>query len=159
MLCHLDKRVLNKRYKRGITPPLTVHDRSPILDETMNNLQCLNCGRPSLVLGEPVEPLQDRLNLVLSLLHECDCRALSKANTSTERDSLDRPCLSSFVAKASVESNSTIILNTISCISDVAGTRVYIPTRMRKCSMDSSKSTSAPSLNLTPLAAWLTWMS
>ena len=125
----------------------------------MNNFQCLYCGSPSLVLREPVQPLQDCPNVILSFLYECDWGVLSEGNLSVRRNSLNRPCLSSLVAKASVESSSTIILNTVSCISGVRGICVYIPTRLREDSMDSSKSTSASSLELTPLAAWFTWMS
>jgi len=56
---------------------LTVHDHPPILDKTVDDLQGLHCGSASLVLREPVEPLQHRQNVALSFLYECDCGALS----------------------------------------------------------------------------------
>ncbi len=68
-------------------------------------------------------------------------------------------CLNSLVARASVESSSTIILTTISSNAGIRGMRVYISRRLRKCSIDSDNSTSASQLDLTPLPALVTWMS
>ena len=140
---------------------LTIHDHPHTLDEAVNNLESLNCCSSSLVLRESVKPLQDRLDIVLSegFLYEFDYVALSRVTRQRERDSLDRRCLSSLVARASVVINSTNILTTVSSIVGVAGIRVYISRRFRKCSMDSSKSTSTLKLEITPLTVWFTWMS
>jgi hypothetical protein len=99
--------------------------------------------------------LQNQLDVVLSegFLYEFDYVALSEVIRQRERDSLDRPCLSSPVARASVVSDSTNILTTVSSIAGVAGICVYILRRFRKCSMDSSKSTSASKLEMTLLVA------
>jgi hypothetical protein len=58
---------------------LTVHDHPHILDETVDNLEGLSCGNPSLVLRESVESLQDRIDVLLSFLYKFDWIALSKA--------------------------------------------------------------------------------
>jgi len=58
-----------------------------------------------------------------------------------------------------VSSSSSMILKTISSIAGVGGIRAYISTRLRKSSMDSSKSTSASCWELAPLAAWFIWTS
>ena len=134
---------------------LTTHDHPHTLDEAVDNLENLSCCSHGLILRESVNPLQDQFDVVLSegFLYEFDYVALSEVTRQQERDSLDRPCLSSLVARASVVSNSTNILTTISSIAGVAGIRVYISRRFRKCSVDSSKSTSASKLEMTTLAA------
>jgi len=65
---------------------LTFHDHAHILDETMDDLESLSGGSASLVPSESVQPLQDRLNVLLSekFLHKFDCVVLSK--TSRQRD-------------------------------------------------------------------------
>ena len=65
---------------------LTVHGHPHILDETVDDLKCLSCGSPSLVLREPVEPLQNSLNVLLSFLEEFDCITLSKATHLSRRE-------------------------------------------------------------------------
>jgi len=124
---------------------LTVNNDLHTLDETVDNLEGVNCCSPSFVVSESVQSLQDRLDVLLSehFLYELDCDGLNKGNTPERIDSLVRPCLSSLVATASVEINSTIILTTISSIAGDEGICVYMSRRQRKCSMDSSKSTSA----------------
>ena len=59
---------------------LTIHEHVDILDETVDNLESLSGCRPSLVLGESVQPLQDRLDVLLSetFLYKFDCVAFSK---------------------------------------------------------------------------------
>ncbi len=158
MLCRLGRKTVNRCRATSRMYLLTIHDHAHILDETVNYVECLTCGSPSLVLRESVQPLQDGLDIILSegFLHKFDCAALSKVKTSARKDPLDRPCLSSLVARASVESSSTIILRTISSIAGVGGTRIYISRRLSKCSVDSSKSTRASQLDITPLAAWFT---
>jgi len=134
---------------------LTFQDHSHTLDETIDNIENLSCCDASLVLRESVKPLKDSLNVPLSegFLYKFDYVALSKMIRQREQDSLDRPFLIFVVARANMVSNSTNILTTISSIAGVAGIRVYISRRFRKCSIDSSKSTSASKLEMTPLAA------
>jgi hypothetical protein len=106
---------------------LTVHDHPHILDETVDDLKCLCCRRPSLVLGKSVQSLKNRIDLILSkkLLYKFLCISLSQVmNTPVNTDSLGRPCLICFVASARVESNSTIIFTTISVKAGVGGTFV-----------------------------------
>jgi len=71
---------------------LTIHEPPHILDQSVNNSECLSCGSPSLVLRESVEPLQHCLDVLLleKPLYKLDCAALSKSETSTRIDSLDR---------------------------------------------------------------------
>jgi hypothetical protein len=44
----------------------TVHDKLHIADETVNNLKCLGSGHASFVQGEPVQPLENILDLAFS---------------------------------------------------------------------------------------------
>jgi hypothetical protein len=71
MLCHLYDGIFNKR---RITRPhfRTVHDYPYILDDAVDYPKGLSRGTPSLLLRESVESLQDRLDVVLSLLEEFD---------------------------------------------------------------------------------------
>ena len=54
---------------------LTIHDHTDVLHETVNDFEGLGCRYPSLVVGEPVQPLQDRLDVLLSegFLYKFDC--------------------------------------------------------------------------------------
>jgi hypothetical protein len=45
---------------------LTVHHHPHILDKTINNFEGLRSSYPSLILGEPIQPLEYCLDLVLS---------------------------------------------------------------------------------------------
>jgi hypothetical protein len=67
---------------------LTGHDHPHILDETVDDLESLRCGSPSLVLRESVDSLQDRLDVLLSFLEEfdCQCIALSKATRPSQQE-------------------------------------------------------------------------
>jgi hypothetical protein len=56
----------------------TVRDHPHILDETVNNLEGLSCGNPSLVSRQSVKPLQDCLDILLSLRYKFDCIAMNK---------------------------------------------------------------------------------
>ena len=111
---------------------LTIHDDPHIqdLDETVDDFESLCCSSPSLILREPVQPLQDSFDV--SFPRKIHCTELSKHNTSKKMDPHDRPCLSSLVARASVESNSTMMLNIISSIAGVGGIRVKISARIRR---------------------------
>ena len=44
---------------------LTVYDYAHILDEAVDNLECLSCSSPSFFFRESVQPQQDRLDLLL----------------------------------------------------------------------------------------------
>ena len=45
---------------------LTFHYHSHILNKTVDDLEGLRCGYPSLVLGESIQPLEYRLDALLS---------------------------------------------------------------------------------------------
>ena len=44
----------------------TVHYHFHILHEAINDLEYLRCGYPSLILGKSVQPLEYRLDVILS---------------------------------------------------------------------------------------------
>ena len=140
---------------------LTLHDHPHTLDKAVDDLESLGRCRPSLVFRESVNSFQDQVDGVLpeGFLYEFDYVPLSEVTRQRERDPLDCPRLSSPVARARVVSNSTNILTTISSTVGVGGIRVYMSRRFKKISIDSSKSTSALKLEMTPLAAWFTWTS
>jgi hypothetical protein len=69
-----------------ISTLLTGHDHPHILDETVDDLESLRCGSPSLVLRESVNSLQDRFDVLLSFLEEFDCIVLSKAKRPSQRE-------------------------------------------------------------------------
>jgi hypothetical protein len=60
---------------------LTVYDHPHILEEFIDNLKRLRCRRPSLVQGQSVQPLKNRIDIILSqkLLYKFLCIALSQA--------------------------------------------------------------------------------
>ena len=45
---------------------LTIHDHTDVLHETVNDFEGLGCRCPSLVVGQSVQPLQGRLDVLLS---------------------------------------------------------------------------------------------
>jgi len=59
---------------------LTNQNLRHVLNEAVDDLEGLSRGGPSLILGESVQPLEDRLNILLTenLFGEFDCAALSK---------------------------------------------------------------------------------
>ena len=59
---------------------LTIQNLRHILNEAVDDLEGLSRGGPSLILRESVQPLQDRLNILLTenLFGEFDCAVLSK---------------------------------------------------------------------------------
>ena len=69
--------MLNRQQTTNHLKPLTFYDHSHILNETVDDLKRLSCSRPSFVLGKSVQPLKNRLNLILSeeLLYEFLCIA------------------------------------------------------------------------------------
>ena len=66
---------------------LTIDDHTHILDEAMEDLECLSRGSSSFVLRESVQPLQDRLDALLleKVLYRVDCLLLSKITLWRER--------------------------------------------------------------------------
>jgi hypothetical protein len=80
MLCHLEGRLLNRQWLTSQIQSPTVYDHPHILNETVDNLKRLRCRRPSLVLGESVQPLENRIDLILSKKFICEslCVPLSQ---------------------------------------------------------------------------------
>ena len=101
----------------------TFHNHPYIAHETMDHTQCLCDSHPRLVLGQSVQSLENCLNLALpqQLLRELFCDTLSQVRCIRAKHLLNRPCLICLVARASTESNSTIILTIISVIIGVVG--------------------------------------
>ena len=66
MPCRLEGRILNGQRMTSQMYSLTIYDHSHILEETIDNLKRLSCRRPSFVLGKSVQPLKNRLDLILS---------------------------------------------------------------------------------------------
>ena len=58
----------------------------------MDDVESLRSGSTSLVLREPIKPLQDRIDVLLSFLYRFDCVALSKREQDVSKD---RPTQSS----------------------------------------------------------------
>ena len=58
---------------------LTVHEHPHTLNEAVDDLEGLSCGRPSLIERESVQPLQDRLNVLFpkNFLYEFDCAVIN----------------------------------------------------------------------------------
>jgi len=65
---------------------LTVHEHPHTLDEAVDDLEGLSCGSPSLIERESVQPLQDRLNVLVpkNLLYEFDWVVISKVTHQQE---------------------------------------------------------------------------
>ena len=65
----------------------TIHDNSPMPDKTVDNLESLSSGRPRLVQGKPIQPLESCLDNVLSprLLRKFLCVALSQVSYQPRR--------------------------------------------------------------------------
>jgi hypothetical protein len=76
MLCHLERNVLNKWWSTNRIRLLTFQDRTHVVDKTVDNRESLGRSIASLVLCESVQPLQDRLNVLLS--YKSYCIALSR---------------------------------------------------------------------------------
>jgi hypothetical protein len=93
MLWRLMRTVLSRCRIRGQARLLTVHDRAHILGETVDDLENLSPGRPSPILRESVQPLRDRLDVLLSenLFDKFDCVFLSKVTRQQERTHLVVP--------------------------------------------------------------------
>jgi hypothetical protein len=62
---------------------LTIHDNPHILDKTIDDLENLRCGDPTLVQGELIQPFQHQWHHLIvipskELLYKCPCVALSQ---------------------------------------------------------------------------------
>jgi hypothetical protein len=103
----------------------TFHNHLHISDKTMDHTQGLRNNHPSLILGQSIQSLEDPLYLALpqQLLREfyCGTVTLSSGKCIAIAHLLNRPCLICFVARASTESNSAMILTMISVIIGVGG--------------------------------------
>jgi hypothetical protein len=102
---------------------LTVGDDIQILNKTIDDLKGLCSSQFRLVLGEPIQPLENRLNILLTkqLLDKilCDISCQVVYNTTENTDSLGFPSLTRLVANARVERSSTSILTSISVMATV----------------------------------------
>jgi hypothetical protein len=96
----------------------TSHNHPHIIRNTMDDTQRLCNGRQSFILRQLIQSLEGSLCFVFppQILHEFLCDTLSINNVYLTAHLLNRPCLICFVAKASTESNSTIILTMRSVI-------------------------------------------
>src|SRR5216684_6521584 len=102
---------------------LTVGDDTQILNKTIDDLKRLCSSQFRLLLGEPIQPLENSLNILLSkqLLDKilCDTSCHVICNMTENTDSLGFPCLTCLVANARVERSSTSILTSIPVIATV----------------------------------------
>jgi hypothetical protein len=126
MPCRLEGRMLNNQRMTNQMYSLTVYDDPHILDKTIDNLKRLRCRRPSLVLGKSVQPLKNRLDLILSekLLYKFLCVCIESGQYISKGGLTWSALPICFVTSARVESNSTIIFTTISVMAGVGGTLV-----------------------------------
>jgi hypothetical protein len=76
----LKGKVLNIQCATSLVYLLTVHYLFHILEKAVDDLEGLCCGYPSLVDGESVQPLEYRLDVLLSeeLLNKFFCVASSQ---------------------------------------------------------------------------------
>jgi hypothetical protein len=126
MPCRLEEKILISQRFTSQIYSRTVYDHPHIPEKAVDNLESLRCRRPSLIKGESVQPLKNRIDLIPSekLLYEFLCISLRKKNESAKTYSLGRPWLIYFVASARVERSSTIIFTTIPVMAGVGGTFV-----------------------------------
>jgi hypothetical protein len=82
--------MLNSQRMTSQMYSLTVYDHPHILDETVDDLKRLRCRRSSLVPCETVQPLENRLDVILSekLLYKFLCTALSQVTRQRRRTHL-----------------------------------------------------------------------
>ena len=59
---------------------ITINNDPGIPDKTIDNFEGLSSGRPCLIQGESIQPLEGRLDVILSakLLHKLLCVSLSQ---------------------------------------------------------------------------------
>ena len=102
----------------------TFHNYPHITHKAMDHTQRLCNSHPSLLLGQSIQSHQHGLDLTFpqQLFRELLYGTLShRSRTVHLMDLLNRPCLICFVAMASTESNSTMILTIILVITGVGG--------------------------------------
>jgi hypothetical protein len=91
----------------------------------MDSTEGLCNSRPSLVLGQSIQPLKNSLYIALleeQFLCELHCGTLSHGQCIyVIAHSRNRPCLICLVARANTESSSSIILMIMSVIIGVGG--------------------------------------
>jgi hypothetical protein len=77
MPCRLEERVLISQLLTSQMYSLTVYKHPHFLDETVDDLKCLRCRHPSLILGKAVQPLKNHIDAILSekLVHKFLCIA------------------------------------------------------------------------------------
>jgi hypothetical protein len=93
MSFHLERRILNTQaISLADSESLTVHYHPHILDKMVDDLKSLRCSYPSLVLSETIQPLEHRLDVLLSkkLLNKFLCVALSQVIHYLTEDGLTR---------------------------------------------------------------------
>ena len=89
MLSHLERRVFNTA-DHNLGSLLTIHELPHILDESVDDSECMSCSSPDLILSQPVKPLKDGLDVLLleKFLYKFDCVVLSKVKRRRERTHL-----------------------------------------------------------------------
>jgi hypothetical protein len=92
MTCHLEGRILNIQRATSLVDSLTIHYHPHILDKMVDNLKNLRRSYPSLVLCESIQPLEHRLNVLLSkkLLSKFFCVVSSQVALYLTKDGLTR---------------------------------------------------------------------
>ena len=114
-----------KKLRIGMRAFHTFHNHLHTTHKTIHHTQGLCPSHPSLLLRQSIQSLEDGLYLALpqQLLREFLCGALYSATGSVciMAYSLNRPCSICFVASASTESSSTIILTMTFVIIGVGG--------------------------------------
>ena len=115
----------------------TSHKSLDIIDKTMYDTQGLCNSHANLFLGQFIQSLESVLYLSLpqQFLYQLLCGTLSyspRRNAYILAHLLNRPSLIFLVAKASIESDSTVTLKMSSVIIKEGGIVVYISRRLRK---------------------------
>jgi len=108
------EQVFNKNLREITKIWRTSHNHPSIIRNTMDDTQYLCNTRQYFVFRQPIQSFEGSLYLVFPSppqpFHELLCDTLSISNDYLMAHLLNRPCLICFVAKASTESNSAIIL-------------------------------------------------
>jgi hypothetical protein len=90
MPCRLEESIIQRGQNTCRMRLLTLHNHSHILDKTVDDLKSLRCGSASLIVRESIQPLEDRLDFLLSesFLYKFDCILLSNLTCLRERTHL-----------------------------------------------------------------------
>jgi len=94
-----------------------------MLNEIVHTPEELRTGSNALLLSESVQPLEESLDVILSndFHYELLCCALSYSTKLRGKDSLIRPCLTCFVARARTERTSANFSTTMTVMAVVRG--------------------------------------